>query len=85
MRERKPKKVYQFMCVYCGRVYKKEDISTPMKDYPGWVWMLDSCPVCGKGCDDWYSSCRGIDDDPVFLLKAIRVQRNVKRCHRCMN
>ena len=27
----------KYMCVYCGRVFKKEDISTPMKDSPGWV------------------------------------------------
>lgn len=65
-----------FMCVYCGRVFKKEDISKPMEDYPGWVWMRDSCPVCRKGFDDWYRRCR--IRDPLTLLKAIRVQRNVK-------
>lgn len=66
----------KYMCVYCGRVFKKEDISKPMKDYPGWDWMRDSCPVCKKGFDDWYSKCRVCD--PLLLLKAIRVQRNVK-------
>lgn len=65
-----------FMCVYCGRVFKKEDISKPMKGYLGWVWMFDSCPVCKKGCDDWYIKCR--INDHLVMLKAIRVQRNVK-------
>ena len=67
-----------FMCRYCGRMFKKEDISEPMEGCPGWVWMRDSCPVCGKGLDDWYINCLWIDNDPLFLLKAIRVQRNVK-------
>ena len=66
----------KFMCVYCGRVFRKEDISHPMKDSPGWDWMLDSCPVCGKGCDDWYTNLRWIVE--YDILKAIRVQRNVK-------
>ena len=66
----------KYMCVHCGRVFKKEDISHPMKDSPGWVWMRDSCPVCGKGCDDWYTSLRWIVE--YDILKAIRVQRNVK-------
>ena len=67
----------KFMCIYCGRVFRMEDISKPMEDYPGWVWMRDTCPVCRKGCDDWYSKCRRTTN-PVHVLKAIRVQRNVK-------
>ena len=66
-----------FMCVYCGRVFKKEDISKPMEGYPGWVWMRDSCPVCGKGLDDWYDKCRRTSNQ-IQVLKAIRVQRNVE-------
>lgn len=68
----------KYMCSYCGRVFRKEDISKPMKDDPEWVWMRDSCPVCGKGLEDWYISCHWADEFPVFLLKAIRVQRNAK-------
>lgn len=64
-----------FMCVYCGRVFKEETISKPMNGYLGWVWMDDSCPVCRKGCDDWYRKCR--ISDPFLILKAVRVQRNI--------
>lgn len=51
-----------FFCVYCGRVFDKEKISTPMKQAPGWVWMRDMCPGCGKGFDDWYVSCRFVGE-----------------------
>ena len=68
----------KFMCVYCGRLFRMEDISEPMKDCRGWVNMRDSCPVCRKGLGDWFRCCRWVKGDPVFLLKAIRVQRNVR-------
>lgn len=64
----------RFMCRFCGRVFEKEDISTPMKE-AGWVWMRDDCPVCRKGRDDWYVSEIMWKYD---WLGAVRYQRNVK-------
>ena len=65
----------RFMCRYCQRIFEKEDISKPMKDCPGWVWMRDNCPVCRKGMDDWYVSEYWWKN---MWLEAIRYQRNVK-------
>ena len=64
----------RFMCRFCGRVFEKEEISTPMKE-EGWVWMRDNCPVCRKGMDDWYVSESWWKNE---WLVAIRHQRNVK-------
>lgn len=49
-----------FYCIHCGGVFDGADISTPMKDSPGWVWMRDDCPRCHKGLDNWYRSLGGV-------------------------
>lgn len=64
----------RFSCRFCGDVFDKADISTPMDD-PRWVWMRDTCPRCHKGMDDWYVSERWMED---WIILAIRHQRNVK-------
>lgn len=64
----------KFSCRFCGDVFDKDDISVPMDD-PGWVWMRETCPRCGKGMDDWYVSEIWMRN---WIFLAIRHQRNVK-------
>ena len=44
-------------CRFCGSVFDLKDISKPM-DTPGFVWVRDNCPNCGKGMDNWYERVR---------------------------
>ena len=68
----------RMMCRYCGEIFDKEEVSTPMKD-KGWVWMKDSCPKCHKGMDDWYISDILWDMySKEITLRAIRYNRRVK-------
>lgn len=64
----------KFYCIYCGRVYDKEEISRPMKAPNGaitdWVWMDARCPGCRKGSDDWYYSCSRVDRFNHTLMTA---------------
>lgn len=65
----------RFSCRFCGAVFDKADTSVPMEDYPGWVWMRDTCPRCHKGMDDWHVSEIWMKD---WITLAIRHQRNVE-------
>lgn len=69
----------RFLCIFCGESFDKEDVSIPMKNSPGWVWMRDSCPKCHRGMDNWYIS--DILRDMYFnqiLKRAIRYCKVVK-------
>ncbi len=67
----------RFMCRFCGRVFTKEEVSTPMTSpgaAPGdWVWMRVSCPACRRGRDDWYVPER---EWKYRWSDAVRYQRN---------
>jgi len=70
----------KFMCRHCGRIFEKEEISTPITNDKGerigdWVWMMYRCPGCKRGRDDWYISqiCWKYN-----WLDAVRYQRNIK-------
>lgn len=68
----------RIMCRYCGEIFDKEEVSTPMK-YKDWVWMKDKCPKCHKGMDDWYISDILWDMySKEITLRAIRYNRRVK-------
>ena len=66
-----------FYCVYCGEVFAKEDVSTPMESEDGnplgWVWVRETCPRCHRGCDDWYASTTR--PSPVDAVRHGRVRR----------
>ncbi len=71
----------RFMCRFCRRIFEKEEVSVPMKGNGSgpigdWVWMLDNCPVCKKGMDDWYVSERRWK---YCWRDAVRYQKNIGR------
>ncbi len=43
-------------CRFCDAIFNLEDISHPMepKTILNFVYIVDQCPNCGKGFDDWY-------------------------------
>lgn len=67
----------RFMCIYCGEKFDKEEVSHPMKNCPGWVWVEDQCPKCHKGMDDWY-----ISDILWDMYSAEIIRRAVRYCRR---